>query len=70
MRKYSLLIILFTSLVSFSQNYKGAIKSVNQSGLHKIILTPEVRSASRERFHFLRIKDFEKNVKNERFGGF
>ena len=59
MKKYSFLIILFIGFTSFSQNYKGALNVVKEDGLHKIMLTPEVRSASKNNFNFIRIKDNE-----------
>ncbi len=59
MKKYSFLIVLFIGFTSFGQNYKGALNSVKEDGLHKIMLTPEVRSASKNNFSFIRIKDSE-----------
>ena len=57
MKKYSFLIVFFIGLTCFSQNYKGTLNSVEKEGLHKIMLTPEIRSASRDNFNFIRIKD-------------
>ncbi|QXP64429.1 hypothetical protein [Polaribacter sp. HaHaR_3_91] len=57
MKKYSFLIVFFIGLTCFSQNYKGSLNSVEKDGLHKIMLTPEVRSASKNNFNFIRIKD-------------
>lgn len=48
-------------LTSFSQNYTGTIDTIAQDGFHKIILTPEVRSAAHENFNLLRVKDAQKN---------
>jgi len=59
MKKYSFLIVFFIGLTTFSQNYKGSLNSVEKDGLHKIMLTPEVRSASKNNFNFIRIKDRE-----------
>ena len=59
MKKYSFLIVFFIGLTCFSQNYKGSLNSVEKDGLHKIMLTPEVRSASKNNFNFIRIKDNE-----------
>jgi len=59
MKKYSFLIVLFIGFTSFSQNYKGTLNGVKEDGLHKIMLTPEVRSASKNNFNFIRIKDNE-----------
>ncbi|OEK07832.1 hypothetical protein A8C32_15220 [Flavivirga aquatica] len=60
MKIYNLLIVLFTVSASFSQNYKGTISVIEQDGLHKIMLTPEVRSASHDNFNFLRVNTFDK----------
>ena len=57
MKKYSFLIVFFIGLTCFSQNYKGSLNSVEKDGLHKIMLTPEIRSASKNNFNFIRIKD-------------
>ena len=57
MKKYSFLITFFIGLCCFSQNYKGAIKTIEKDGLHKIMLTPELRSASNEDFGYVRLKD-------------
>lgn len=57
MKKYSFLITFFIGLSCFSQNYKGTIKAIKKDGLHKIMLTPELRSATNEVFASLRLKD-------------
>ena len=57
MKKYNFLIVFFIGLTCFSQNYKGALHTVTKEGLHKIMLTPEVRAASKNNFNLLRIKD-------------
>jgi len=59
MKKYSFFIVFFIGLTTFSQNYKGSLNPVEKDGLHKIMLTPEVRSASKNNFNFIRIKDSE-----------
>ncbi|SOU85995.1 hypothetical protein [Tenacibaculum dicentrarchi] len=61
MMKYSLLITFFVSLTTFAQNYTGSINSINENGLHKIILPLKVRAVSNENYNFLRIKDSLKN---------
>ncbi|WP_370424542.1 hypothetical protein [Tenacibaculum dicentrarchi] len=61
MKKYSLLISLFISLTTFTQNYTGSIHPINENGLHKIMLPIKVRSAAAENYSFLRIKDSLKN---------
>ncbi|WP_233897519.1 hypothetical protein [Tenacibaculum piscium] len=55
--KYSLLITFFVSLTTFAQNYTGSINSINENGLHKIMLPIKVRAVSNENYNFLRIKD-------------
>lgn len=51
-----LLLLLSTTLV-FSQNYEGTIKGIQQTGYHKIVLTPEIRSACKTKIDFFRILD-------------
>ncbi|MEN3322379.1 hypothetical protein VP395_01445 [Mariniflexile soesokkakense] len=55
--------ILFLLSVStiVSQNYRGIISDINQNGFHKILLSPEVRSASLSNTNFFRILDSKKN---------
>ncbi len=60
MKIYSLVITLFIVLSSFSQTHKGAIAPVKENGIQKIILPSNVRSATKENFNFLRIKDSQK----------
>ena len=57
MKKYSFLVFLFIGLNCFSQNYKGALNPIEKNGLHKIMLTSEIRAASKNNFNFIRIKD-------------
>ncbi len=61
MMKYSLLITFFVSLTTFAQNYTGSINSIDENGLHKIMLPLKVRAVSNENYNFLRIKDSLKN---------
>ncbi len=61
MMKYSFLITFFVTLTSFAQNYTGSINSINENGLHKIMLPLKVRAVSNENYNFLRIKDSLKN---------
>lgn len=56
----SLIPILIVSF-SFAQNYQGKINKVSENGLHQILLTPEVRSASQNNIDFLRIFDAKNN---------
>jgi len=58
------LISLFSFLIigmSSAQNYQGKINKVSENGLHQILLTPEVRSASQNNPGFLRIFDSKNN---------
>ena len=57
MKKYSFIIFFFIGLTCFSQNYKGTLNPIEKNGLHKIILTSEIRAASKNNFNFIRIKD-------------
>lgn len=50
----------FISIFGFGQSLKGAIERVEKKGFHRILIAPEVRSASNENFDFLRIYDDEK----------
>ncbi|MPS73566.1 MAG: hypothetical protein E2590_10520 [Chryseobacterium sp.] len=61
MKKSISLIFLLTICFSFAQNYRGKINKVPESGLHQILLTPEVRSASHNNIDFLRIFDSKNN---------
>lgn len=61
MKQNSFLFCFFMVLAGFSQNYKGNISAIKQDGLHKIMLTSKIRSATDENFGFVRIKDAQKN---------
>ncbi len=61
MKKYSLIITFFITLNSLCQNYKGSIDKLEHDGLHKIILPQKVRSAAKDNFNFLRIKNNQGN---------
>lgn len=50
----------FISIIGFGQSLKGAIEKIEEKGFHRILIAPEVRSASNENFDFLRIYDDEK----------
>ena len=58
-KKYSFLIVFFIGITCFGQNYKGSMNPIENDGLHKIMLTSEIRAASKNNFNFLRIKDSE-----------
>ena len=59
MKKYSFLLVYFIGFTCFSQNYKGSLSTIEKEGLHKIMLTSEVRAASKNNFNSLRINDNE-----------
>lgn len=58
---FSLLSTFFALSFSLAQNYQGQINQVSESGLHQIVLSPEVRSASQNNLDFLRIFDAKNN---------
>ncbi|WP_308992221.1 hypothetical protein QLS71_018630 [Mariniflexile litorale] len=53
--------ILLSTVTMFSQNYRGTISEINQSGFHKILLSPEIRSASASNTNYFRIIDGNTN---------
>lgn len=57
MKKYSFLLVFFIGVTCFSQNYEGSLNLMEKDGLHKIMLTSEVRAASKNNFNSLRIND-------------
>ena len=57
MKKYSFLLVFFIGVTCFSQNHKGSFSLIKEDGLHKIMLTSEVRAACQNDFNFLRIND-------------
>lgn len=60
MKKCSSIIFFFIVSIGFAQNYKGAIQNIEQNGLHKIVLTPEIRAAANENLDYFRILDKDK----------
>jgi hypothetical protein len=58
--KFAFLLILI-AFQGFTQNYSGTLSTINQDGLHLILLSPEVRSASYSNTNFFRILDSKKN---------
>lgn len=52
--------ICFICIFGYSQSHKGAIEKVQEKGFYRILIAPEVRSASDENFDFLRIYDENK----------
>lgn len=57
---YSLLAVL-VCLFGYSQNYKGEISDVKQSGLNQITIDPTVRAFAKNDLRYLRILDSNKN---------
>lgn len=53
----SIFIGFFVLHMGFAQSHKGSINTVNESGLHKLVLSPEIRSASKENTGYFRILD-------------
>jgi hypothetical protein len=60
MKKLNSIIFFFIVSIGFAQNYKGAIQNIKQNGLHKIVLTPEIRAAANENLDYFRIFDKDK----------
>ncbi|WP_181456881.1 hypothetical protein [Flavobacterium lacus] len=58
--KFAFLLILI-AFQGFAQNYNGTLSTINQDGLHLILLNPEVRSATNSNTNFFRILDENKN---------
>lgn len=58
--KFAFLLILI-AFQGFAQNYTGTLSTINQDGLHLILLNPEVRSATNSNTNFFRILDENKN---------
>ena len=56
----NIFLLLLTATLYF-QNYRGNIAEINENGFHKILLSPEVRSASLSNTNYLRILDSKKN---------
>ncbi|UQB67189.1 hypothetical protein [Epilithonimonas zeae] len=61
MKKLISLISILIASFSLAQSYQGKINKVSENGLHQILLTPEVRSASQNNIDFLRIFDSKNN---------
>lgn len=61
MKKLISLIPILIASFSFAQSYQGKINKVSENGLHQILLSPEVRSASQNNIDFLRIFDAKNN---------
>ncbi len=57
---YSLLIVL-ASFFGYSQNFKGEISDVQQSGLNQVTIEPIIRAFAKDDLRYLRIFDNNKN---------
>lgn len=58
---FSLLSAFFALSFSFAQNYQGKINQVSGNGLHQIVLSSELRSATQNNLDHLRIFDAKNN---------
>ena len=54
-------LLILIAFQGFAQNYTGTLSKINQDGLHLILLSPEVRSATNSNANFFRILDANKN---------
>ncbi|MDP9956462.1 hypothetical protein J2X97_002121 [Epilithonimonas hungarica] len=61
MKKLISLIPILIASFSLAQSYQGKINKVSENGLHQILLSPEVRSASQNNIDYLRIFDAKNN---------
>lgn len=54
---FSFFLLLLSTHCCISQDYQGKINPVSQNGLHQILLTPDMRSASKNDCNHIRITD-------------
>lgn len=57
MKKIVSLIVILVSFFGYSQNFKGEINDVKQSGVNQIRIAPEIRAVAKNDLRFLRIVD-------------
>lgn len=57
LKRFLNIVCLFTTVSLFSQNYSGNISGITEDGFHKVLVTPEVRSASVTNLGYFRILD-------------
>ncbi len=70
MKTFNFFLSILIFQVSFGQEYQGNIKSVSTNGLHEILLSPEIRTASENDIAHIRIFDTnKKEVPYVFFGG-
>ncbi len=60
-KKLIKLFLLLSTATLVSQNYRGTISEIKENGFHKILLLPEVRSASVSNTNYFRVLDSNKN---------
>lgn len=58
---FNLLAVILGVSFIFAQNYQGSISSIKEGGMHQIVLSPEVISATRNNLDFIRILDSKNN---------
>ena len=63
-----LIVCLFISGFGFSQSHKATISDVKKDGFHRILISPEIRSASQDNLDYFRILD--KNKKEVPYANF
>src|SRR5690606_25335574 len=61
LKRFIYILFIFCSVSLFSQNYRGNVSEIKQNGFHKILITPEIRSASLSNIAYFRILDDNKN---------
>ena len=55
--KTKILLFLFVCSFGFAQSHKATIENVKEDDFHKIFISPEVRSASKDNLDYFRILD-------------
>src|SRR5690606_39368526 len=61
LKRFIYILFIFCSVSLFSQNYRGNVSEIKQNGFHKILITPEIRSASLSNMAYFRILDRNEN---------
>ena len=61
MKKFLSIFLLIVFQFSFSQVFEGKLSTIQENGLHQIVISPQVRSASQNNMYALRIYDSKKN---------
>jgi len=70
MKTINLFLFILIFQFSFGQDYQGKIQTVSSNGLHQILLSPEIRTASENEISHIRILDTnKKEVPYIVFGG-